>query len=68
MSLQVGDHVTVTVSPLDPVEITVHTHAIVTQVEDGPDGTLYVVGHPPAQRRYGPYPAHRLLAGWVKSR
>jgi hypothetical protein len=68
MSLQVGDPVTVAIAPDDPIEITVHSHAIITQVEDHPDGLRYEVGHPPATRRYGPYRAERLTNGWVTSR
>jgi len=63
--LAVGDRVTVKPEPTDPVEITVHSHAVVVSVHDGPVGRFYEVGHPPAIRRYGPYPADRLTAGWV---
>jgi len=61
----VGDRVTVQTSNFDPVEITVHSHAVVLDVVDGAG---YVVGHPPAVRRYGPYPAARLTRGWLAAR
>lgn len=60
----VGDRVTVLVTPQDPIKLTVHRHAIVTAV--GPDG--YVVGHPPEQHRFGPFPESRLQPGWGTTR
>lgn len=68
MSLAVGDRVTVTTRPEDPIEITVHTHAVVVDVEDRPDGAHYHVGHPPAPGCFGPYPEGRLTRGWVMRR
>lgn len=59
-----GDRVTVVTTPSDPIEITVHSHAVITGVEPGG----YIVGHPPAVRRFGPYPAARLRRGWGKER
>jgi hypothetical protein len=67
-TLAVGDLVTVWTYDRDPIEITVHTHAVITDLEDHPDGTRYLVGHPPARRRFGPYSAARLVRGWGNSR
>jgi hypothetical protein len=64
----VGDRVTVRTSVLDPVELTLHSHAVITDLEDHADGTRYLVGHPPAGRRYGPYAAARLARGWANGR
>jgi hypothetical protein len=63
-TLEVGDHVTVETSALDPVEISVHRHAVIVSVEA--DG--YMVGHPPAGRRFGPFPETRLTRGWETAR
>lgn len=62
--LAIGHHVTVLTAPDDPIEITVHASAVITGV--AADG--YLVGHPPATRRYGPYAADRLRAGWCNER
>ncbi|GID94681.1 hypothetical protein ACFQFC_13560 [Amorphoplanes digitatis] len=67
-TLAVGDRVTVQTANFDPVELTVHSHAVVTDIEDDPGGPRYLVGHPPADRRYGPYPAARLTRGWEAGR
>lgn len=58
--LAVGDQVTVRTTLTDPVELFHHSHAVITAVTD--EG--YIVGHPPAQRRYGPYPESRFIRGW----
>ncbi|MEU7904088.1 hypothetical protein [Actinoplanes sp. NPDC049118] len=63
-ALAIGDRVKVQTSVDDPIEIDVHRHAVILDVEDAPGGPRYVVGHPPAGRRFGPYPAARLTRGW----
>ncbi|MET8150145.1 hypothetical protein ACIBSW_08495 [Actinoplanes sp. NPDC049668] len=62
-ALAVGDRVTVRIRDRDPIELTVHRHAVIPDVAFGPGGDRSVVGHPPAARRYGPYPADRLARG-----
>jgi hypothetical protein len=68
MRLSVGDRVTVTTQPEDPVELIQHRHAVIVAVEPAADGPQYMVGHPPARRRFGPYPEGRLTPGWVVAR
>lgn len=66
MTMHVGDRVTVRFGryddplPLD-IEMILHPHAVIVAVEPGPS---YVVGHPPAAGRHGPYTADRLMPGW----
>lgn len=64
---EVGDRITLCSTTADPIEITLHRHAVVTEVcpaDSGGDVT-YLVGHPwMSSRRYGPYPEERLIRGW----
>lgn len=66
--LAVGDPVTVRTTDRDPVEISLHRHAVVTEVRPAsapPGGAAYMVGHPDlSDRRYGPYGPDRLERGW----
>lgn len=68
MRLSVGDRVTVTTHLDDPVELIQHRHAVIIAVEPAADGRQYMIGHPPAPRRFGPYPEDRLVLGWVVAR
>jgi hypothetical protein len=59
--LTVGDRVTVRTSDSDPIEISLHRHAVVIAA----DGGAFMVGHPGmSQRRYGPYSDAQLVRGW----
>jgi hypothetical protein len=59
--LAVGDRVTVRPSDSDPIEITLHRHAFITDILDA----AYMVGHPGMSgRRYGPYSDAQLVRGW----
>lgn len=66
--LRPGDRVTVRATDADPLEITLHRHAVVTDVRpaDDPTGSAtYLVGHPwMSKRRYGPYREDQLARGW----
>lgn len=66
---EVGDRVTVTPDPDDPLEIHYHRHAVVAEVVNGSGEPGYIVGHPgPCGRRFGPYPQASLAAGWQHHR
>lgn len=66
--LQIGAHVTVLAHDTDPIEIILHRHAVITDVnpaDTSAQGPTYLVGHPWAsRRRYGPYSKERLIHGW----
>jgi hypothetical protein len=64
----VGDRITIDIQPDDPVELVNHRHAVIVAIERTADGPRYVIGHPPAPRRFGPFPASRFVLGWVVAR
>jgi hypothetical protein len=66
--LAVGDRVTLRPTDSDPIEISLHRHAVITAVheaQEGAAGPMYTLGHPGwSERRYGPYSEARLIRGW----
>ncbi|AGL13894.1 hypothetical protein [Actinoplanes sp. N902-109] len=63
---KIGDRVTVTPRLDDPLELTLHTHVVVVDVQRNKVGSpLYAVGHPGLKRRYEWYMEYSLAPGWV---
>lgn len=63
VTFAVGTKVTVITTPADPIELCLHPHTIVAEVE----GRTYLVEHPGGfrPRRFGPFDEDRLIAGWT---
>jgi hypothetical protein len=64
--LAIGTKVIVITSSSDPIQLVLSPHTVVAAMVDGPQGPMYVVEHLGSlmPRRFGPFPADRLIKGW----